>query len=70
MHKIRHAEETAQKFTLKGGNVNNKSVFNVSIHCSIIGDVNLVDRNSLNIADDVMTTAELEHLLRLFDATN
>ncbi len=50
--------------------IDNEAVLHVALDDPVIGFVDLLDRDHLDVADDAVLGAEIEHLLGLRDATN
>jgi hypothetical protein len=50
--------------------VNREAILHIGLQHPLVGLVDLLDRDHLDIADDVVLAAEVEHLLRLLDAAD
>lgn len=55
---------------VEGGHIDAETVADVAFYHALIGFVDLLDRNHLDVRDDVMPAAVIEHLLRLRDAAD
>ena len=52
------------------GHVNHEPVLHIATHRALVGLVDVVHRDGLNITRDVLLATEVQHLLGLLDATN
>ena len=57
-------------FHSERGGVNHKAVLHIGLHHAVIGLTDLVPADELVGADDVVLSAEVQHLLRLANAAN
>ena len=55
---------------LQRGHIDDEAVFHVSLDRAVIGRVHVLDRDGLDVAGNVVLAAEIEHLLRLRQATD
>ena len=51
------------------GDIDDKAVLDVRVNGAIVGDVNLIGLDEFDVANDVVSTAEVKHQLCLADTT-
>ena len=50
-------------------NVNHEAIFHIAGLHALIGEINILHRDNLDIGDDLMLPAKIQHFLRLFNPT-
>lgn len=50
-------------------NVNHEAIFHIAGLHALIGEINILHRDDLDIGDDLMLSAKIQHFLRLFNPT-